>query len=52
VPDPHRSFSFGTLVAAQAAGDARVLADHDRPVLRLHLREPVAGVAQVLEALR
>jgi len=52
VPVPDRPFSFGTLVAAQAAGDARVLADHDRPVLRLHLREPVAGVAQVLEALR
>ena len=35
-----REFSFGTLVAAQAAGDAQVLADHGRPVLRLHLTAP------------
>ncbi|HET9858970.1 MAG TPA: glucose-6-phosphate isomerase [Nocardioidaceae bacterium] len=48
---PGREFSFGTLVAAQAAGDARVLADHGRPVLRLHLTDVEAGLPQVLEAL-
>jgi glucose-6-phosphate isomerase len=45
---PGKDYTFGTLVAAQAAGDAQVLADHDRPVLRVHLRDPKAG----LEALR
>ena len=48
LPVPGRDFSFGGLIAAQAAGDARVLADLDRPVLRVHLRDVDAG----LEALR
>lgn len=34
---PGRPFTFGQLVGAQADGDAQVLADHDRPVLRLNL---------------
>jgi glucose-6-phosphate isomerase len=45
---PGKEYTFGTLVAAQAAGDAQVLADHGRPVLRVHLRDRAAG----LEALR
>ncbi|MGH3385481.1 MAG: glucose-6-phosphate isomerase [Nocardioidaceae bacterium] len=49
---PDRPFTFGTLIAAQAAGDARVLADRGRPVLRLHLTDPDAGVRQLLETLR
>jgi glucose-6-phosphate isomerase len=48
---PGRDFTFGTLVAAQAAGDARVLAEHGRPVLRLHLTDLERGLAQVREAL-
>jgi glucose-6-phosphate isomerase len=48
---PGRPFSFGTLINAQAAGDAQVLADHGRPVLRLHLTDPDAGVSQLVEAL-
>jgi glucose-6-phosphate isomerase len=48
---PGRDYTFGTLVAAQAAGDARVLADHGRPVLRLHLRDRAAGVRALQEAL-
>ncbi|MDP3969543.1 MAG: glucose-6-phosphate isomerase [Nocardioides sp.] len=40
LPVPGREFTFGRLVAAQAAGDAQVLADHGRPVLRLHVTEP------------
>ena len=43
---PDRPFTFGTLIAAQAAGDAKVLADHGRPVLRLHLTS-VDGLAQL-----
>lgn len=49
---PDRPFSFGGLIRAQAAGDAQVLADHGRPVLRLHLIDPEAGVRQLAEALR
>ncbi len=49
---PGRPFSFGELIAAQAAGDAQVLTDSGRPVLRLHLKEPEAGVRQLLEVLR
>ena len=48
---PERPFTFGQLIAAQAAGDAQVLADHDRPVLRLHLTDRAAGLAQVSAAL-
>ena len=51
LPVPGRAYTFGTLIAAQAAGDAQVLADHDRPVLRLHLTDRTAGVAALLEAL-
>jgi len=51
LPVPGQQFSFGTLVAAQAAGDARVLADHGRPVLRLHLADQGAGIPLVQKAL-
>ena len=44
---PERPFTFGQLIAAQAAGDAQVLEDHGRPVLRLHLSDRAAGVAQL-----
>ena len=37
LPIPDRDFSYGDLITAQAAGDAKVLAEHGRPVLRLHL---------------
>ncbi|MGG5174138.1 glucose-6-phosphate isomerase [Pseudarthrobacter sp. J1763] len=46
---PERPFTFGELISAQAAGDAQVLADHGRPVLRLHLRDRAAGVQQLLD---
>lgn len=47
---PDRPFTFGTLIAAQAAGDAKVLAEHGRPVLRLHLTSP-EGLSQVQRVL-
>ncbi|MGH3448634.1 MAG: glucose-6-phosphate isomerase, partial [Nocardioidaceae bacterium] len=49
---PDRPFTFGTLITAQAAGDANVLAEHGRPVLRLHLSDPETGVAALRELLR
>ena len=48
---PGKDFTFGEFIAAQAAGDAAVLADHDRPVLRLHLTDQAAGLTQLREAL-
>ncbi|HTZ44697.1 MAG TPA: glucose-6-phosphate isomerase [Jatrophihabitans sp.] len=47
---PDRPYSFGSLQAAQAAGDATVLADKGRPVLHLHLTDRAAGIAQLLKA--
>lgn len=44
---PDRPFTFGGLIQAQAAGDAQVLAEHGRPVLRLHFTDRTAGVAQL-----
>ncbi len=48
---PDRPFSFGELISAQAAGDATVLAEHGRPVLRLHLTDVTAGVSQLQNAV-
>jgi glucose-6-phosphate isomerase len=48
---PGRPFSFGTFINAQAVGDAKVLADHGRPVLRLHLTDQKAGLQVLREAL-
>ena len=48
---PGRPFTFGTFIKAQAIGDANVLADHGRPVLRLHLTDQKSGLDAVLEAL-
>ncbi|HET6651444.1 MAG TPA: glucose-6-phosphate isomerase [Nocardioides sp.] len=48
---PGRDYTFGRLIAAQAAGDARVLADHGRPVLRVHLTDVEAGIVALREAL-
>jgi len=50
LPIPDRPFTFGGLQRAQAAGDAAVLAEHGRPVLRLHLTERSA-LGRVREAL-
>ena len=44
---PGRNFTFGDFITAQAGGDAQVLADRGRPVLRLHLTEHDAGLAQL-----
>jgi glucose-6-phosphate isomerase len=46
---PGLPFSFGELISAQAAGDAQVLSEHGRPVLRLHLTDRAAGVRQLQE---
>lgn len=48
---PGKEFTLGTFIAAQAAGDAQVLADDGRPVLRLHLTDQTAGLVQLREVL-
>ena len=48
---PGREFTFGEFIASQAGGDAAVLADHGRPVLRLHLTSHDEGLRQVRAAL-
>jgi glucose-6-phosphate isomerase len=47
---PDQPYTFGTLQAAQAAGDRKALADRGRPLLHLHLTDRSAGIAQLLAA--
>ncbi|MEJ3404018.1 glucose-6-phosphate isomerase [Rathayibacter sp. YIM 133350] len=49
---PERPFTFGQLIQAQASGDASVLADHGRPVLRLNLTDAAADVDALFDAIR
>jgi glucose-6-phosphate isomerase len=48
---PGRDFTFGELIASQAAGDAKVLADLGRPVLTLTLNNPVEDFDTILRAI-
>jgi glucose-6-phosphate isomerase len=47
LPIPGRQESFGTLIAAQAAGDLAALQSRGRRVLRLHAADAVAGLERV-----
>jgi len=49
---PGRPFTFAEFIHAQAIGDAVVLAEHDRPVLRLHLTDQKAGLQVLRDVLR
>jgi glucose-6-phosphate isomerase len=49
---PGRPFTFGQLIQAQAAGDAAVLEQHGRPVLRLTLTDAPDAVGALVGALR
>ena len=49
---PGRDFSFATLVAAQGLGDGKALAKRQYPLLRLHLKNRIAGIAEILKAAR
>lgn len=48
---PGRPFTFGVLMAAQARGDASVLAEHSRPVLTLTV-DGLSAVLTLVESLR
>ena len=47
---PGQPFTFGRLQLAQALGDLQALESRDRPVIRLHLTDRSAGLAQLLSA--
>jgi glucose-6-phosphate isomerase len=47
---PGRNFTFGELIASQAAGDADVLAQLGRPVLTLTLGDVTAGLKVIANA--
>ncbi|EHR60862.1 glucose-6-phosphate isomerase [Saccharomonospora cyanea] len=49
---PGRPYTLSTLQLAQALGDGQVLADTGRPVLRLHLTDRAAGLADVVRAVQ
>ncbi|QFG68741.1 glucose-6-phosphate isomerase [Ornithinimicrobium pratense] len=51
VPVPGQDYTFGEFIAAQATGDAQVLAEHGRPVLRLHLTDRDTGLEQLRRVL-
>lgn len=48
---PGRDFTFGELIASQAAGDAKVLGDLGRPVLTLTLSDVKSGISKIKSAL-
>jgi glucose-6-phosphate isomerase len=48
---PDRPYTLGILQHAQALGDGKVLADRGRPVLRLHLTDRAAGLAELAHAV-
>lgn len=48
---PGRPFTFGMLQRAQARGDAQVLAERGRPVLRLHFTDRAAGLVTLVRAV-
>lgn len=49
---PDRPYTLGKLQHAQALGDGQVLAEHGRPVLRLHLTDRAAYLAQLVRAVQ
>ncbi len=48
---PGRDFTFGEFITSQSGGDAKVLADHGRPVLQLHLTDHDTGLAELTHAI-
>lgn len=53
LPVPGAAYTFGELQAAQAAGDRQALSSRGpNTLLRLHLTDREAGIAQLLEAVR
>ncbi|GAA3977712.1 glucose-6-phosphate isomerase [Actinomadura viridis] len=51
-PVPGRPYSLGRMRLARAVAEARALRQRGLPVVRLHLRDPVAGAGRLTEAVR
>ncbi|GAA4032521.1 glucose-6-phosphate isomerase [Allokutzneria multivorans] len=49
---PDRPYTLGVLQKAQALGDGQVLAEHGRPVLRLHLTDRAEGLVHLVKAVQ
>ena len=49
VPIPGAPYTFGRLETAQALGDVEALREHERPVLRVHLKGDVVVAIEALE---
>ncbi len=49
---PGREFSFHTLLMAQALGDGEALSSRALPLIRIHLKDRSAGIAELLNTLR
>ncbi|CAB5240047.1 unannotated protein [freshwater metagenome] len=49
---PEQSFTFNTLITAQALGDGNALLTRGLPVLRIHLRDRTEGISELLELLK
>ncbi len=52
LPVPDRPYTLGALQRAQALGDGQVLAQLNRPVLRLHLTDRAAGLVELMKAVQ
>jgi len=52
LPIPGQDFTFHTLIMAQALGDAQALTSRKLTVIRLHVKDRSAGVAEILSAAR
>jgi glucose-6-phosphate isomerase len=48
---PGKDFTFHTLLMAQALGDGQALTSRKLPLLRVHLKNREAGIAELLEAI-
>jgi glucose-6-phosphate isomerase len=49
---PGRPYTLAGLQRAQALGDGQVLAQHGRPVLRLHLTDRAVGLVELVRAVQ
>jgi len=52
LPVPDRRYTLGRLQLAQAIGDGSVLTGLNRPVLRLHLADRIAGLSTLMRAVQ
>ena len=49
---PNKEFSFHTLLMAQALGDGAAIQSRELPLVRIHLKNREAGIAEILELVK